>query len=72
MFYEGSAHALRVLAVVGDHDGDGGVELPHAADQLLQFVVAQERLGGDGDQGADVVLCEGQRSVFTCASFYFF
>lgn len=55
---------LRMLIVVGYHYSDSGVELPDAVNQVLQFVVAQEGLGGDGNQSADVVLCrraKGQR-----------
>lgn len=49
-----------MLIVVGYHYSDIGVELPNAVNQVLQFVVAQEGLGGDGDQSADVVLCQSK------------
>lgn len=52
----------RMLVVVCYHDGDLGVELPDAVNQVLEFVVAQEGLGGDGDQGADVVPCRRAKS----------
>ena len=55
MFDVGSRHSLGRFAVVGDHDGHGGVVPPHAVDEVLELVVAQEGLGGYGDQGADVV-----------------
>lgn len=65
---------LRMLVVVGYHDGDVWVELPDAVNHVLQFVVAQEGLGGDGDQSADVVLCRRakRQSVILVSSFFFF
>lgn len=51
------AHWLRMLIIVRYHNGDGGVVLPYAVNEVFQFVVAQEGLGGDGDESANIVLC---------------
>lgn len=57
MFDVRPAHWLRTLIIVRYHDGDGGVVLPYAVNEVFQFVVAQEGLGGDGDESANIVLC---------------
>lgn len=50
-------HRLRVFVIVCYHYGDGGVVFPYACDEVLQFVIAQEGLCGDGDKRTYIVLC---------------
>lgn len=56
MLHVRAANALGLVAVVRDDHGDGGVEAADAGDERTEAVVAKEGLGGNGDQGADVVL----------------
>lgn len=63
MFNVGPSDGFGVFAVVGDHYCDRGIVSPHAVDEILKFVVAQERLGRDGDQGADIILCKDHTTV---------
>lgn len=60
MFDVRPLHPFRGLAVISNDDGHCGVELADAVNHHPELVVAQEGLGGDGDQGTDVVFCCGE------------
>lgn len=52
----GAADDLWLVAVVGDDHCDGRVEAADAGDECPQPIITKEGLGGNGDQGANVVL----------------
>lgn len=52
----GTANDFWLVAVVGDDHSDGRIEAADAGDECPQPIVTKERLSGNGDQSADVVL----------------
>lgn len=52
----GTANDFWLVAVVGDDHSDGWIEAADAGDECPQPIVTKERLSGNGDQSADVVL----------------
>lgn len=61
LFYVRSLHMFRRLAVISDDNGHCGVKLADAINQRSQLIIAEESLGGYGDQGTDIVFCCGER-----------
>lgn len=51
-----------IFTVISNYNGDGGIVFSHTVDKILKLIVAQERLGSDGNKGADVVLCTPENS----------
>lgn len=62
MFDVGPRDGFGIFAIVSDHYGDGGIVPSDAVDKISKLVVSQESLCGDGNEGADVILCRGGRS----------
>lgn len=52
-------HRFRVFTVICDHYGDSRVVLPYAVNEIFEFVITKEGLGGYGDKGTDIVLLSG-------------
>lgn len=50
-----AGHFLGVFVIIRYNYEDGGIKLPYAGDEIVEFVVAQKGLGSDGNQRGNVV-----------------